>query len=239
AVARAVSDIAAMGAEPVWGLATGLLPSDFEHGDQLFDAMAAAARTFNCPLVGGDIAACPPDQPLSLTVTAAGRMPVGVEPVLRSGAQPGDQLWLTGLIGNSYTSGRHLTFEPRVTLGKLAATTPGVRAMMDISDGLGIDADRIARASNIIIDIDLDAVPLHADVTDPLQACADGEDYELLIAAAPTLDLASMNDQFRGPIGVAQAPSDGEQPHAAIVTDGKRHLGARLGWDHGQESHDA
>jgi thiamine-monophosphate kinase len=110
AVARSVSDIAAMGGTPSWGLATGCLPRGYQHGDALFEAMHKWACHWGCPLVGGDIAAS--EGPMVLTVTVGGVMGtrwveewidapleakdltrVETKPVLRSGARPGDTVF--------------------------------------------------------------------------------------------------------------------------------------------------
>lgn len=230
AVARSVSDIAAMGGTPAWGLATGLLPKGYARGDALFEAMARWARCWGCPLVGGDIAThARADDPMTLTVTVGGSMPAGHHPVLRSGARPGDQVWLTGPVGASFESGRHLSFEPRLAAGLAASRGgSGVTAMMDLSDGLGRDADRIARASGVVIEIDASRVPLHAGVRDWRQGVSEGEDYELVLMAATPPGIPGL----LGPIGRARACVPGEVPGAFIVENGTVHPARDLGWDH-------
>ena len=163
AVARSVSDIAAMGGTPSWALATATLPARYPLADALFDRMAACAQSFGCPLVGGDIASHDDaGHPLTLSVTVAGSMPKGHEPVLRSGARVGDLLWVTGPIGGSFKSGRHLEFEPRLDAGLACSRTGrGAHAMLDLSDGLGRDAARIAWASGVMLEIETSAIPLH------------------------------------------------------------------------------
>ena len=230
AVARSVSDIAAMGGSPAWSLGTGLLPKGYAHADTLFDAMARWARHWNCPLVGGDVAShAEPDHPLTITVTVAGSVPEGRRPVLRSGARAGDRLWLTGLVGDSLASGRHLTFEPRVEQGLAASHRgSGVTAMIDLSDGLGRDADRVARASGAVIEIDADAVPLHPGTPGWRAGVSGGEDHELLIAAAEKPDIPGL----LGPIGRVRAPRPGEAPGAFVLDAGTPHPAGELGWDH-------
>ncbi|MBX3359107.1 MAG: thiamine-phosphate kinase [Phycisphaeraceae bacterium] len=188
AIARTVSDIAAMAGSPRWGLAAALLPHAHPHADALFDAMARWARHFGCPLVGGDIAMWGADHPaprLSLTVTIVGQ-PIA-RPILRSGARPGDDLYVTGKLGNALASGRHLSFEPRLreVADLLAALGDSLHAMMDLSDGLGRDAGRMALASGTRIEIDAPAIPRSDGLADWRRAASDGEDYELLFAAAP------------------------------------------------------
>lgn len=230
AVARSVSDIAAMGGTPAWGLATGLLRKGYTRGVALFDAMARWAAHWNCPLVGGDIAThASADHPLTLTVTVGGSVPAGHASVLRSGARSGDLVWLTGPVGGSFGSGRHLSFEPRVAAGLVASRTgSGVSAMIDVSDGLGRDADRVARASGVVIEIEASRVPLHAGVRSWRQGVSEGEDHELLLLAPSPPQIPGL----LGPIGRTRACVPGEAPAAFIVEDGTAHPARDLGWDH-------
>lgn len=224
AVGRSISDLAAMGAAPCWGLATAVLPDGYANGDELFDRMAHWARHWGAPFIGGDIAAS--TGPLTLTVTAAGTIDEH-GPVLRSGAQPGDSVYVTGPIGGSFASGRHLSFEPRLDAGRAAAGIAS--AMIDVSDGLGLDADRVARASGVVLEIDADAIPLHQGVRDWRTAAGEGEDYELLITGPGDADLGA-------PIGRVRSAEFGESPAAWFITpDGRRIEGGGLGWDHGGE----
>ncbi|MFK7759790.1 MAG: thiamine-phosphate kinase [Phycisphaerales bacterium] len=245
AIARSVSDIAAMGGVPSWSLATGVLPKDYSHANQLFDAMSTWAKHWNCPIIGGDIASHgSQDHPLTLTVTVGGAMATGTKPVLRSGAQPGDELYITGQVGGSFESGWHLLFEPRVQTGQWASSTAGVHAMMDLSDGLGRDSDRIAKASNLIIEIDATKLPISHHITDAGKdwraAVSDGEDYELLICIDSKIDLANtltpqppQPELLSDSIGVCRACNGGEAPGAYIIDPhGQRHSAASLGWDH-------
>lgn len=224
AVGRSISDLAAMGAAPCWGLATAVLPDGYARADALFDRMAHWAKHWGAPLIGGDIAGS--DGPLSLTVTAAGML--GEHgPVLRSGARAGDAVFVTGPIGGSLASGRHLSFEPRLDAGRAAAGV--ATAMIDVSDGLGLDADRVARASGVVLEIDAERVPLHPDVGLWREAVGDGEDYELLIVGPEGAELGTR-------IGRVRAAEAGETAAAWFVTpDGARIGAGGLGWDHGGE----
>lgn len=196
-VATNVSDLAAKGARP-----EGVL-LNYPLGDDAWDrgflaGLAAALAAFDCPLLGGDTVSLPAGAPRVLTLTAIGAD--AIAPV-RSGARPGDDLWVTGTIGDA---GAGLAIArgaagpatllaayrrpiPRVAEGRLLA--PQVRAMMDVSDGLLIDAWRMAAASGCAVTIDLALVPLSADYRtfggDALTAATAGDDYELLFAAAP------------------------------------------------------
>lgn len=186
AIARSASDIAAMAGSPAWSLAAAILPPDYPHADALFDACDRWARALNAPLVGGDVATGPPGSPLSLSITMGGSPNPHRGPVLRSTARPGDDVFITGRIGGSLPSGRHAAFSPRVAEAAYLAHALGhaLHAMIDISDGLGRDAARVAAASGVRLEIDASLIPLHPErAGDPRAAVADGEDYELLFTA--------------------------------------------------------
>ena len=199
AIGRSLSDVAAMAARPCAALATAALPRDFgeARANDLFDAMRDFAGSFDCPLIGGDIAMW--DQPLQLTVTVLAE-PAGIEPVLRRGALVGDALYVTGRLGGSLETmdGRahHLAFEPRVAAARALAGHEQTRphAMIDLSDGLGKDLTRLCEASGVGAMVEAARLPIREAARDaarrsgrPLwrHAVGDGEDYELLFAANP------------------------------------------------------
>ena len=233
AIARSVSDIAAMGGQPSWALATGVLPKDYPHSDELFDALSRWAKHWHCPLIGGDIAAhASPDHPLTLSVTVGGTMDSGANPVLRSGAKPGDLLYVTGALGDSFKSNHHLNFDPRIEAGQWAAKN-NAHAMMDLSDGLGRDSDRMAKASGVRIEIDASKVPMNPRIKDWKQAVSEGEDYELLIMLDPKASIAEAPTQLLGPIGTVRACNPHEKPGSTIVDPGGvSHNAEQLGWEH-------
>lgn len=231
AVARSVSDIAAMAGAPVCALATGCLPPGFEHGDELFDRMAAWAERFGCPLVGGDIASA--DGPLALSVTVLGRAHEKRGPVRRSQARVGDEVFVTGRLGGSLASGRHLSFEPRVPEGLWLADTLGKRlgAMIDLSDGLGRDAGRIASASGVRLEVCSSALPIHSDCPGWRSAASDGEDYELLLTIRPGSTLPALR-----PITGTMVTRIGrvvEGAGVAIEAEGAWIDASEFGWNHG------
>ena len=166
AVARNVSDLAAMGGRPLHALVSLVLPPGTDVSD-LLDGLAQAGEL--CPIVGGDTASGP-----TLVVTVAVTGTVDGAPVLRSGARPGDALFVTGPLGAAPT--RPL---PRVAEGT-AARVGGARAMIDISDGLSLDLRRLADASEV--GVALDSVPIAPGV-DLEEALTWGDDYELAFAA--------------------------------------------------------
>lgn len=234
AVARSVSDIAAMGGTTAggWGLATGLLPTGDPRARPLIDALHTHAQRWGFPIVGGDIAFGPSSLPLSLTLTIAGLPHQTSGPVLRSGARAGDELWITGRIGNSLASGRHLTFEPRLTAAAWLCENQGERlhAMIDLSDGLGIDASRIAQASRVRIEIDGERVPLHADAPDLARAIADGEDHELAFCVAPGSGLPAATPEGLPLTRIGRVVSGAG---CTVSIGGRVHEASRMGWDHG------
>lgn len=231
AVARSVSDIAAMGGTPTCALATGCLPSGFAKADELFDRMAQWGRHWGCPLVGGDIAVS--DGPMVLTVTVIGRAHERRGAVLRSSARAGDAVYVTGAFGGSLASGRHLSFEPRVVEGAWLCDALGgsLHAMVDVSDGLGRDAGRVARASGVGLVIDAAALPLHPGVATWRAAASDGEDYELLFttdAGAAVPERCAKTGVAITRVGVAVAGGG----CAIRSADGGLVSAEELGWDH-------
>jgi thiamine-monophosphate kinase len=167
-----------------------------------------------------------------MLTTTVGGSPHDVRgPVLRSTARPGDTVWVTGTLGRSLASGRHLTFEPRIAEAAWLCDLLGDRlhAMIDLSDGLGRDAGRLAAASNVRIELDHAALPRHADATDPLSPLRDGEDYELCLTIAADVDFPTQTPQGTRLTRVGRVVA-GEGCIAEI--DGRSVDVADLGWDH-------
>ncbi len=185
ALARALSDIAAMGGIPEHALITLLVhPSrSVELLEGIYEGMSLLARRFGLSLAGGETAALPEDG-LALNVALTGRVERG-RAILRSGGRPGDILAVSGRLGGSFESGRHLDFMPALELARLLVESPcAPRAMMDLSDGLACDLPRLARASHCTYELTPDAIPCHEHCS-LRQALNDGEDYELLMAFEP------------------------------------------------------
>ena len=195
-VAVNLSDLAAKGARPL-GVLLGFTLGD-EGWDKAFaGGLAAALAAFDIPLLGGDTVAAPARV---LGLTAVGRA-AGPVPS-RAGARPGALLWVSGTIGDAGAGLRAAKGEieapqlieryrnprPRLEAGERLA--PLVTAMMDVSDGLLIDASRMAAASACGIEIEVESIPLSeaflaACGAARLDAATTGDDYELLFAAAP------------------------------------------------------
>lgn len=193
AITRCLSDVAAMAGIPVGALVSAALPADFPHGDatRLFDAMRATALAYETPLIGGDLASLPSaDDPMVCSVTILARPgPAGA--ITRSGARPGDGIYVTGAVGGSMDddgNGHHLTFEPRIDVAiELAQRLGGdLHAMVDLSDGLGRDLGHMATASSMRFELDASAIPTNGDLcwTDAIRH---GEDYELCFTTSGTV----------------------------------------------------
>jgi thiamine-monophosphate kinase len=192
AAVAGLSDLAAVAAEPL-GVTVSIgaspeLPED--HVADLMAGVAEAAEEVGAVVWGGDVVR---SDSLVLDVTAVGRLKQ--EPVRRSGAQPGDALFVTGVLGGpaaalgAWSNGREPDAAARVRFARPHARVRearwlrdrGAHAMLDLSDGLWADAGHMAVASEVCCVIERDAVPVHP-AADRAQALAGGEEYELLVA---------------------------------------------------------
>jgi thiamine-monophosphate kinase len=197
ALARGLSDIAAMGAEPGEAYVALGLPDDYpaEDARELVAAMESLAERCGVTIAGGDVTGSPV---LFATVTATGWADDADAMIGRDGAKPGDLVGVTGTLGGSagglallergVDSGelvdRHRRPEPRLDAGQALARA-GVRAMIDVSDGVATDARHIAESSGVAMEIRLANLPLPHGGTDPFLAATGGDDYELLFTCAP------------------------------------------------------
>ena len=222
---RNLSDCGAMACLPAAAVATVALPRSrgMEYAKELFLGMKAAADAFEFPVVGGDTASW--DAPLAMTVTILGRS-AGIKPITRSGAKPGDFIYVTGELGGSIL-GRHMTFEPRIREARQLAETGIVTAMIDISDGLSRDLRHICRESGVGALISTESIPIHDDaeilsrrtVKFPIEhALHDGEDYELLFTT-------SVEQPFGYQIGMITADRAIRDVNDAISLEPR-------GWEH-------
>ena len=216
AVGRVLSDIAAMGAAPRWFLADLVAPPEtlVEYIDEVYAGMTELAAKYGFSLVGGDTAR---GKFFELHIFGVGEIPRGTA-VLRSGAKVGDGVFVTGKLGGSFKSGKHLNFEPRVREG--AYLRGRANAMIDISDGLASELWHIAEESRVALEIDSALIPLTRDATVE-NALYDGEDFELLFTAPPAMtDVAAFTR-------IGRVAAGGE---AAALIDGKAL--PRGGFDH-------
>jgi thiamine-monophosphate kinase len=187
AMNRNLSDCAAMACMPAAAVTTFALPRsvDLEYAKALYLGMKEAADEFDCAIIGGDTASW--NGKLVVTVTILGRSD-GIEPLTRRGARPGDGIYVSGALGGSIL-GRHMTFQPKIGLGRQLARAETVTSMIDLSDGLSRDLRHICQQSNVGAMIYSNQIPIHPDAItlsqqtgkSPLEhALHDGEDYELL-----------------------------------------------------------
>lgn len=183
ALARAVSDIAAMGGWPLHALITVAMPPTMEvqKADALYAGLRKCARKFGVSIAGGETARTPNAAgPVFVSVALTGAVE-HARCVTRSGGRPGDLLYVTGRLGGSL-AGRHLDFVPRLAEARWLTGHFRLHAMIDLSDGLGADLPRLAAASKCGFEIG--ALPC-APGCSREAALGDGEDFELLFALSP------------------------------------------------------
>lgn len=260
ALAVNISDIAAMGASPVAALVGLGLPSAHRGAvAELYRGMEGVAGEHGCTIAGGDLT----DAALmTLSVSVIGRMEPGVSPILRSGARVGDAVCVTGGLGASVAGllmldnaelaaavprpvrealeAAHRRPSARVAAGVTLARM-GAHSMLDCSDGLALDVFRMATASNVRVELDLDLVPRAPGVAEvaaagghdaAILAATGGEDYELIVALPPEevapcaaalggLALTRVGTVLDGPAGLS------------AVQNGASVDLPRLGWEYG------
>src|SRR5437867_12083654 len=189
ALARGLSDIAAMGGSPHFCLLSLAVPrwADRAWVDGFYRGFLRLARKTATPLAGGDLANA---ERVACDVIVCGAVPTG-RALLRGGAKPGDGIYVSGKLGGSALGlatrkgrawKRHLRPEPRLALGRFLRERLHATAAMDLSDGLSLDLRRLSAASNVSAEIE--APPLFPGATLG-QALHGGEDYELLFTVRP------------------------------------------------------
>jgi thiamine-monophosphate kinase len=182
AMMRPVSDFAAASAVPRFALITLIAPPETEVAwvKDLYRGLRKAAKHFDVGIVGGETSSTPGSIAVSVSVIGFVERNRAVS---RRGGKPGDDLFVTGRLGGGMKQ-KHLEFVPRIVESRWLTQHFHIHAMMDLSDGLGADLPRLARASNVSFNIDLEKLPLDRGAT-VNAAIADGEDYELLFAISP------------------------------------------------------
>ena len=250
-VAVNLSDLAAKGAEAAGALLSLALRGDGAWESEFLTGVEHACESYGLPLIGGDTIALPEGAPRVLGLTAIGR--AGPRVPDRAGAEAGDSLWLIGTVGDAAAGLAQLQADGRAT-GTLVdiyrrpipqlragqALAPHAHAMMDVSDGLLLDARRMAEASGCSLSIALDDLPLSAaftaalgsDLEAHLFAATGGDDYALLAALPAGLDPATLSLPQGTRIGRIGTVSAGE-PSVSLSWHGDPvDLPERLGFEH-------
>ena len=193
ALARCLSDIAAMAGTPTAALVTIALPKNFDPAfvRKIYDGLNALAREHSVAIVGGETTTNP--ERILISISLLGHVSRG-KATLRSGAEVGDAIFVTGELGGSL-AGKHLEFAPRLTEARWLAQHFSIHAMMDLSDGLAGDLRHILKASRVGAELLTTAIPIsraaklasraESSAKPPLLAAlTDGEDFELLFTVA-------------------------------------------------------
>jgi thiamine-monophosphate kinase len=190
AVARVISDLAAMGGLPSHLLITIAMPPNktVDYLEKLYEGMQFCALEYGATICGGETSSVPEGSAAVISVAATGWVEKN-RCIRRCGGQVGDLIMVTGSLGGSIT-GKHLSFVPRVDQARWLTDHFKINSMMDLSDGLGCDLPRLAAASRCGYMLNESALPCNEGCSVD-QALGDGEDYELLFTVstqvAPTL----------------------------------------------------
>ena len=250
AAAGALSDLAAVAAEPIGVLAALVLPDDLGDAEtvRMMRGIGDATASVGGKVLGGDMSGGPV---LAIGITVVGSC---ASPVRRTGATVGDSLWVTGSLGGASAALQSLQAgalpapaartvfahpEPRIRSARWLAGR-GARAMIDLSDGLAGDAGHLAAASGVRLRIDIGSLPVHPDLVSRVArtgesavalAAMGGEDYELLVAMPSGFDQRAAAEHLHDTgvpltrIGLVEAG------HGVSLTEGGASVTLR-GFDH-------
>ncbi len=258
AIAVNLSDVAAMGGTPRFALISLALPPDstLERIERVYRGIGAIATAYTVAVVGGNLSGT--SGPLVIDVTVLGE---AERAVTRSGARPGDDVWITGSVGKS-AAGRFLLQHPeirvtgretlaqayrrpvpRVAAGKALAATGMVTAMLDTSDGTGADLLHLADASQVGVQLDIARLPVAAGVMDAAReggqdpaawTVEGGEDYELLFAATPAFGAEAVRLAARLELALTRIGEilPASEGRWIVESGGTRRTLSPRGWDH-------
>jgi thiamine-monophosphate kinase len=261
-LARGLSDLAAMGARPVAAFLSLGLPRELTHAagrrrawvERFFDGLLALAEAYKTPLAGGDLA----ESPVAVAdIVLVGAVQRG-RALLRSGARPGDLLYVTGNLGGAAAGldglgkfsataknpaapsiskkmqkllAAHLSPQPRIAQGLWLQRRGLATGALDLSDGLSTDLGHLCEESGVAAEVDAAALPVHSTAT-LAQALHGGEDYELLFAAPPTARLPrTVAGVPVTRIGRMIRPRRGGPPVMLMTDQGPQPLEPH-GWEH-------
>jgi len=250
-VAVNLSDLAAKGATPAGALLSLTLSGPGEWEMKFLGGVEAACESYGLPLLGGDTIALPVGATRVFGLTAIGRAQGRVPD--RAGGKAGDALWLVGTVGDAAAGLAQLRVEAKATgplvdiyrrpvpqLGAGEALAPHAHAMMDVSDGLLLDALRMAQASKCTIVIELDRLPLSSafvaergqDLGARLFAATGGDDYALLLALPPDVDPLRLSLPSRTRISRVGSLAAGGATLSLTHAGESVKLPERLGFEH-------
>ena len=250
-VAVNLSDLAAKGARPAGALLSLTLSGEGDWEMGFLRGVEAACESYGLPLLGGDTIALPAGAPRVLGLTAIGRAQGRVPD--RAGGKDGDSLWLVGTVGDAAAGLAQLRQDRKATgplvdiyrrpvpqLGAGEALAAHAHAMMDVSDGLLLDALRMARASRCRIEMELDQLPLSSafvaergqDLTARLFAATGGDDYALLLALPPDVDPLRLSLPSRTRISRVGSLAAGGASLSLTHAGESVKLPERLGFEH-------
>ncbi len=236
AMAVILSDCAAMATVPVGAVVAVALPKGYGQKElkELHGGINDAAVKYSCPLLGGDITKWKATGGLCINSTITSRGGGGA-PVLRSQANSGDVICVTGQLGGSGL-GRHLNFEPRVKEALRITGLAKLNAMMDISDGLSTDLSRMCKASGVGAIIEAAQIPISQAAQkreDPLDsALNEGEDFELLFSLSAA-QCQKLQHLWSGPVEITQIGQMTKNAEIVLKkADGSSEPLRQGGWDH-------
>ncbi|MBS0631923.1 MAG: thiamine-monophosphate kinase [Verrucomicrobia bacterium] len=226
---RNLSDLAAMGGRPAAAVLALTLDArtSLVWLEQFYRGLAASARKYRVPIVGGDVAQA--DGTVAASLTLLGEA-AGARIVTRTGARRGDWIFVTGELGASLPTRHHVTFQPRLAEGAWLARQSGVHAMMDLSDGLAKDL-RALTPPRCLPAISAAALPLRR-TADVRGALTDGEDYELVFALASRADREKFAATWRRAFPRTRLTCLGHFAAAGAVPADAIDLSAYRGYEH-------